>query len=235
MRYLLRYVASAPLTFSWLLVLLVTTVIQHSLTHHQLQEVLLDGSTNLHHLAIDPIRVLFSSLLWIDGYFWWPYLIVFCLFLAPAERWLGPLRWLAVGLTAHIIATYVSQGVLYLAIEQAVVSHRLVNAPDIGVSYFAVGIAGVLTYHVVLPWRWVYFGLLVLLFGVTAGADPTFTQWGHLCALLVGLACYPLTRRRSGRSWDPVRKLRTCGSDRRRCRTPGSVRGTSAGSPGERG
>ena len=38
---------------------------------------------NLHHLAVDPIRVLLSSLLWIDGYFCWPYLIVFCLFLGP--------------------------------------------------------------------------------------------------------------------------------------------------------
>ncbi len=194
--------AKAPLTFSWLLVLLCTTVIQHSLTHHQLQEVLLERSTNLHHLALDPIRVLFSSLLWIDGYFWWPYLIVFCLFLAPAERLLGPLRWLAVGLAAHIIATYVSEGVLYWAIEQAVVPHRLVNARDIGVSYFAVGIAGVLTYRITRPWRWLYLALLLLLFGITAGADPTFTQWGHLCALLVGLVCYPLSRRRSARSGD---------------------------------
>ena len=42
----------------------------------------------------DPIRVLIQSLLWIDGKYWWPYLIVFTLFLAPAERWLGQLRWL---------------------------------------------------------------------------------------------------------------------------------------------
>ena len=34
--------------------------------------------------------MLFQSLLWIDGKYWWPYLLVFTLFLAPAERWLGP-------------------------------------------------------------------------------------------------------------------------------------------------
>jgi hypothetical protein len=50
--------------------------------------------------------VLIQSLLWIDGQYWWPYLVVFTLFLAPAERWLGRLRWLVVGivgvLTYHI-------------------------------------------------------------------------------------------------------------------------------------
>ena len=68
-------------------------------------------------MATDPLGVLFSSLLWIDGKSLEPYLLLFTLFLAPAEQWLGQLRWLTVGLTSHILATYISEGLLYLAIE----------------------------------------------------------------------------------------------------------------------
>ena len=54
--------------------------------------VLVHGSTNLRGLATDPLRVLFESLLWIDGRYWTPYLLLFSLFLAPAEHWLGKMR-----------------------------------------------------------------------------------------------------------------------------------------------
>ena len=83
---------SAPLTYSWLVVLLMTTIVQRSIPAHRLDALLQKQSTNLHHLGSDPIRVLIQSLLWIDGQYWWPYFVVFTLFLAPAERWLGHLR-----------------------------------------------------------------------------------------------------------------------------------------------
>jgi len=104
-----RYVKRAPLTYSWLVLLLITTIVQHSIPAHRLQALLQKESTNLHHLASDPIRVLIQSLVWIDGKYWWPYLIAFTLFLAPAERWLGQLRWLLVGLLCHVGATYLSE------------------------------------------------------------------------------------------------------------------------------
>ena len=84
--------------------------------------------------------MLFSSLLWIDGRNLEPYLLLFTLFLAPAEHWLGHLRWLTVGLTSHILATYISEGILYFAIEEHDASQRLIHARDIGVSYFLVGV-----------------------------------------------------------------------------------------------
>ena len=117
-----RFVRSAPLTYLWLTVLLITTIIQHQLGHRELHDVLIHGSTNLHELATDPLKVLFESLLWIDGRYWTPYLVLFTVFLAPAERWLGEIRWLAVGLTAHIGATYFN--------SRARLSHR--NAVAMG-------------------------------------------------------------------------------------------------------
>ena len=71
---------------------------------------------------------------------------------------------------------------------------RLIDARDIGVSYFVVGIVGVLTYHVPRRWRWVYLVGAVAVFGVSLAVKRDFTQLGHFSALLIGLACYPLAR-----------------------------------------
>lgn len=191
-----RYVRRAPLTYSWLFLLLATTIIQHTMSVERLHRLLRRDSTNLRHLASDPIRVLIESLLWIDGRYWWPYLIVFTIFLAPTEHWLGHLRWLAVGLVCHIGATYLSEGYLYWTIQEATTSPRLIDARDIGVSYFAAGIVAVLTYRIPRPWRWVYLAAAVLVFGIALVVRTDFTSVGHLCALALGFACYPLTRSR---------------------------------------
>jgi hypothetical protein len=189
-------VKTAPLTYTWLVVLLLTTILQRSIPAHRLHALLQKESTNLHHLASDPIRVLIESLLWIDGKYWWPYLVVFTLFLAPAERWLGHLRWLVAGLVSHVGATYLSEGYLYWRIQEAASSPRLIDARDIGVSYFVVGIVGVFTYHVPRRWRWPYLITALVVFGVVLAVKRDFTNVGHVSALLIGLGCYPLTRSR---------------------------------------
>lgn len=78
----------------------------------------------------------------------------------------------------------------------AVSSPRLIDARDIGVSYFVVGIVGVLTYHIPPRWRWVYVVAAAVVFGVSLAVKRDFTQLGHFSALLIGLGCYPLTRSR---------------------------------------
>ena len=191
-----RFVRSAPLTYLWLTVLLITTIIQHQLGHRELHDVLIHGSTNLHELATDPLKVLFESLLWIDGRYWTPYLVLFTLFLAPAERWLGEIRWLTVGLTAHIGATYFSEGLLYLEIQHHLAPERLVHARDIGVSYFLIGMIAVLAYHIATPWRWGYLAVLIIAFTVPLIIDPNFTAIGHFSSIFIGLLFYPMARGR---------------------------------------
>lgn len=203
-----RFIRTAPLTYGWLSVLLITTIIQDGLTGRQRHWLLLRHSTDIYHLSTDPISVLISSLLWIDGKNLLPYLVFFTLILAPAEHWLGRVRWLAVGLTAHVVATYLSEGILYLAIEENQAPERLVHARDIGVSYFLAGVAAVLVYHIATPWRWGYLGALLIIFGfplLTMNFTVlNFTAIGHFTALLVGLCFYPATRRRTGRPLSPA-------------------------------
>jgi hypothetical protein len=190
-----RFVRTAPLTYLWLAVLLGTTIRQHEAGRH-LHHLLVHASTNIRDLATDPLRVLLESLLWIDGRSWTPYLLLFTLFLAPAEHWLGQLRWLIVGLTAHVVATYISEGSLYLAIQYHQAPQRLVHATDIGVSYFLVGVIAVLAYRIPRPWRWVYLAVLIGGFVFLLITQFNFTAIGHFSAIFIGLLFYPLTRQR---------------------------------------
>jgi hypothetical protein len=204
-----HFVTSAPLTYGWLFALTVTTIIQNQLSGRQLHSVLLHRSTNIHELGTDPLAVLFSSLFWIDGKSLEPYLLLFTLFLAPAEHWLGHLNWLTVGLTSHILSTYISEGILYYAIEVHDASERLVLSRDIGVSYFLVGIMAVLTYRIAPPWRWLYLGGLLLIFGfplITMTRHGLhFTSIGHFTSILIGLCFYPMARAKKDKPWSPAR------------------------------
>jgi hypothetical protein len=191
-----RFVVSAPLTYIWLTVLLFTTIIQRTASRRHLHFLLVHDSTNIRHLATDPLDALFSSLLWIDGRYWTPYLVLFSLFLAPAEQWLGQIRWLTVGLTAHISATYISEGLLYFQIQYHQAPQKLVHATDIGVSYFLVGVIAVLAYHVPRPWRWGYLAVLFAVFTVPLIIHANFTAIGHFSAIFIGLLFYPMARRR---------------------------------------
>lgn len=105
-----HWIATAPGTYIWLAVLFVTTVVLHRMSPGFEEEFLRDRSTNLHELSQNPVRVLITSALWIDGGRWLPYAVLFTVFHATAEHWLGTLRWLAVAVTAHVVATLVSEG-----------------------------------------------------------------------------------------------------------------------------
>ncbi|BBY20326.1 hypothetical protein MSTO_05310 [Mycobacterium stomatepiae] len=85
----MAFVRGAPLTYLWLITLLITSVMARHLTRYQLHALLVRDSTNIYHLMTDPLEVLISSLLFIDGRSWTPYLLLFTAFLAPVEHWLG--------------------------------------------------------------------------------------------------------------------------------------------------
>jgi hypothetical protein len=133
-----------------------------------------------------------TSLLWLDDRKWWPYVPVFIGVVAPAERRLRWWRWFLVGFAAHVIGTYVGQSYLRLLIRSGRAPTRLVNARDVGVSYFQLGVAGALSGYVAPSWRLrCQVAVLAALAGNVA-LRPTFTEVGHLTAFLVGLAAVPL-------------------------------------------
>jgi hypothetical protein len=210
------FARSAPGTFVWLAVLLMNNVFINQLSPEFRYRFVLHHSTNLHELSHNPVRVLVSSALWIDGGHWWPYLILYCLFHAPAERRLGTGRWLAVVAISHVGATYISQSIVYYEIRHGTVPPSAAFVPDIGVSYALAGVEGVLAYFIAPPWRYVYAAVLIAYYGNALLAGGTFTDFGHFSALLLGLACYPLTRGRADDPWDPLLTARSAWARLRR-------------------
>ncbi|MFF7341641.1 rhomboid-like protein [Streptomyces sp. NPDC008163] len=195
LRALGSWIRSAPGTYLWLTVLFVTTVIVHQMSPAFEEEFLRQRSTNIHELSRNPVRVLITSAFWIDSGQWLPYAVLYTVFHAPAERRLGTLRWLAVAATAHVLATLVSESVLAWAISRGHAPAAAANTLDVGVSYALAGVVAVLTYYVPRPWRPAYLFAVLVIYTVPLITSPTFTDVGHLTAALIGLGCYPLTRR----------------------------------------
>lgn len=71
-----------------------------------------------------------------------------------------------------------------------------VNTLDVGVSYALAGVVAVLTYRIPAPWRYVYLFAVLVFYGIPLITGRTFTDLGHFASVLIGLACYPLTRSR---------------------------------------
>lgn len=134
------------------------------------------------------------------------YLVLFTIFHATAERWLGTWRWLCVVVVAHVGATYISEGVLYEGIRHGYVAESAVNTLDVGVSYGLAGIMGILVYRIVDPWRYVYLAGLLLFYGVPLIFATNFTAIGTC------LRCCWDWRAIRSRVLGPARGIRwTCG------------------------
>ncbi|MGW2491293.1 rhomboid-like protein [Streptomyces sp. NPDC001606] len=200
------YVRSAPGTYVWLAILFVTTFALHRMSPEFEELFLRHRSTNIHELSRNPVRVLVASAMWIDSGRWVPYAFLYTVFHAPAERWLGTARWLAVCALAHVLASLISEGALLVAIQEGLAPRSAVDTLDIGVSYALAGVIAVLGYRLAVPWRYPYLLVVLVVFGLPLTEGPTFTDFGHFLAALIGLGCYPLVRGR-GKTWNPKETL----------------------------
>ncbi|TGN74071.1 hypothetical protein E5083_24470 [Streptomyces bauhiniae] len=203
-RAVAAYVRAAPGTYVWLAILFVTTVALHHMSPEFEKEFLRQRSTNIRELSQNPVRVLITSGMWIDGGHWLPYVVAYSVFHAQVERWVGTARWLVVCVAAHVLATLISELALLRAINDGHAPASAVNTLDIGVSYALAGVMGVLTYRIAVPWRYAYLAVLLAVYTVPLVDGRTFTDVGHALAALIGLACYPLVRDR-GSTWHPFR------------------------------
>ncbi|MFE6866490.1 rhomboid-like protein [Kitasatospora sp. NPDC057692] len=212
-RALLAWIGSAPGTYLWLLLLAVTSLAVARMDQRTLDWFLAARSTNLEHLRSRPVHALVASALWTGTSSWPLYAVLFTLFHANAERWLGTARWFVVAATAHVLATLVSEGVVAWGIVRGTLQRSMAGTVDVGVSYALAGVAAVLTYRLAGGWRWLYGAGVVVFHLVPLVVSHTFTDLGHISAALIGLAFFPFAHGRP--VWDPGRALR-----RRRPRRP---------------
>ena len=190
---LVLYVRSAPFTYVFLFVLLITTWVFNTSSRSIARTLLLERSTNLQQLSRDPIRVLVTSAFWLSSspelLVW---LILFSLVLAPVERWLGSGRTAFVFAFGHAGATLLTAAGLWLAIRYEVVGTYVEHTIDVGVSYGFFAVAAVLAFGLSGRLRVLYLAILVVYLGVMAGASRDFTDFGHLAAFAIGLLVAPL-------------------------------------------
>lgn len=190
-----RFIRWAPITTAYLAVLAATTTLLSVTSTRFGDRLLFDLSTNLHQLARQPIRALVGSAFWLDG--WWDlclWAMLLLAVLAPVERRLGSRRTLIAFAIGHIGATLVVAIGLVIALRVGAVNPMIERARDVGVSYGFLTVAALATYLLPRLVRVPYVALLAGFVVYVVATSGTFTDFGHLTAVAIGLACYPLAR-----------------------------------------
>ena len=162
------------------------------------------ASTNLHNLGHGRVGTLVGSAFVVDAgpiYLWLPGLV--CL-LAVAELLWGSMRLAIAFAVGHIGATLFVAAGLVAAVRSGWMSAAIAHAPDVGMSYGAMAVVGVLTAAIPPRWRpaWAGYWLAVAAVVVAAGRD--FTDVGHAIALVLGMAV-SMTFRRTTPRWTAPR------------------------------
>ena len=185
------FLKSAPGTFTYLFVLIITTWVLQTSSSKVAQQLLLERSTNLHHLVHDPMRVLFGSAFWVSntGELLFS-LVAFGLVVSHVERWIGTARTASVFFLGHLGATLLVAFWIWASLNFTVVKSPTTSARDVGSSYGLAALAALLTYRLPRPRRWIYIGAVMLLIGTMLVLDPTFTNWGHTFAFGIGFLSY---------------------------------------------
>jgi hypothetical protein len=187
------YLAAAPATHVLLLIVAVTTLVLRGVDAPTATRILRHQSTNLLQMSRDAPRVLVLSAFLLDHGRLLTEALIFTLVLAPVERWIGTYRWIATFAAGHVGATLATTVGIWLQVREGA-GRALVYPVDVGVSYGVAALAGVLVYRLRRPWNLLWLAFLALDAGRGVIATGTFTDWGHLVALGIGLAMGPLVR-----------------------------------------
>ena len=200
------YVVIAPATFLYLLIVMVTTWVIVSSSDPVGYLLLTSRSSTLHVLLTSPVRGFVQSAFWLDSVWELPVVIAYSFLLAPVERWLGTLRWLIVAIMGHVGATLLVAVLIWAAIAANLSSGESVHGIDVGVSYAFGAVAGIFTYRLRPPLRWMFPAALLSILVLILVVQPTFTAVGHILAVLIGLGLGRLTRDEgpSSRSEGPI-------------------------------
>ncbi|MFF8017462.1 rhomboid-like protein [Streptomyces sp. NPDC007929] len=184
-----------PFTFGYAALLCLTSLIAAYADPALVHALLQGSSTDVAHLARTPELVLIGSALWVAGGVTSPFAIAFLLVLTALERRIGSWRTAGVFLLGHVLATLATEVPVGLAVLAGHLPGSSLHRLDYGVSFGVA--AGIGALAGLLP-LWLRLPLLAgfgwtLLQDLLAFADP-MTNWGHVIALGIGLATWPLVR-----------------------------------------
>jgi hypothetical protein len=152
------------------------------------QSVFRHVSTNLHNLSEGKVGTLISSAFVNEAgpiYVWLPGLVAL---LALGELLWESRRLVVTFVIGHVGATLLVAAGLGAALMVGWVSHSIVNATDVGMSYGAVAVLGSFTAAIPQRWRagWAG-GWLAVAIGSAVLSGGEFTNIGHAVALMLGM------------------------------------------------
>ncbi|MEU7060407.1 rhomboid-like protein [Streptomyces sp. NPDC046197] len=197
-RHLLPTPAGTPFTFWYAALLSLTSLVARYADPALMDTLYQSSSTDVAHLVQAPLLVLPASALWIAGGIASPYSLCFLLVLTALERRTGGVRTVGVFLFGHVLATLATEVPVALAVLAGGLPDSSLHRLDYGISFgvaCSIGaLSGLLTPRLRWPLLAAFVGLVLkdLLVDVT---DP-LTGWGHLISVGLGVATWPVLRRR---------------------------------------
>jgi hypothetical protein len=185
-----------PFTLAYGAVLAVTSLVERYADPGLVDALHRASSTDVAHLMVTPVTVLFASALWVAGGVLSPYALLFVIVLGALERKAGTLRAAGVFLTGHVLATLATEVPVGLAVLAGQLPDSSLHRLDYGISFGVAAAAGALA-GLLTPWP--RRALLLFFAGVTGEGllsytDP-LTSWGHAIALAIGITLWPHLRR----------------------------------------
>jgi hypothetical protein len=137
--------------------------------------------------------VLVASAFWVSSAWEFvPWAVLLLLVVARFESNVGAARTVGIFAAGHVGATLLTAAGIWIAVRADLVEKGIARARDVGPSYGVVAVCAAGVYLLPGKARAGAAVALVVALAVVAGVDPRFTDFGHLLAVLIGLACYPL-------------------------------------------
>jgi hypothetical protein len=150
------------------------------------------ASTNINRLGHDPLYVLVTSAFFVARpEAAWSFLPWALLGLSPLEQRIGTIRWLIAFVAGHVGATLIVYVVLRAEVQAGWIGHSVTRAIDVGWSYGTYCCIAVLAYLFVGRLRLVAIGVWMLFLVALVLTDPSFTNWGHVTAGIIGFLIGP--------------------------------------------
>lgn len=176
-----------PATAVYLAGLVAVSAVFSVLSDSAQTRMVLHASTNLQNLLDGRIGTLLASAFVIgDVVGSWVIIPLLACLLALAELRFGALRLVRVFLAGHIGATLLVAAGLWVGVEAGWVPASIRWAEDVGVSYGAMALIGALVAALPYRWRAAWSTLWSIVAVEAVLIEQTFTQVGHLVALLIG-------------------------------------------------
>ncbi len=199
-------VRATPLAAFFAFSLVAVEAVMALLSPEQQVAVARASSTNITHLAIDPLFVLPASA-FVDqgnGFLWLPLSLIL---IGGLERKLGTGRTMLLVFGAHVLATLISEGMLLLQIAWHDAPRSDVNILDVGPSY--VILAAIAACLVLGSWKLRLAATIsgaIVIPGLLVGLDGWgMSAMGHLCSLILG-ALFALALTERSRRWMASRR-----------------------------